>query len=251
MKFNIKTISLIYETFLFVLALISVIFIWSNDPMMIFIDKMVWFIFFVDVCIRLMISNNKWQYVKSNPFDIIAAIPLDSIFQTARVIRLFRIVRLIAISKNLMPNFFKIIKTNGLDRALTISTIIIILSTLVITEVEPNINSYTDGLWWTIVTTTTVGYGDISPSTGLGRAIAVLLMLVGIGLIGMITGSITTFFVKDYKKEIPSVSFIQEQLKRFEELTPEEMEQLIILLEQLKQEKVNQVNETMNSKKTF
>ena len=47
--------------------------------------------------------------------------------------------------------------------------------------------SFSDGLWWSFVTATTVGYGDISPSTIPGRIIATVLMLVGIGLIGSLT----------------------------------------------------------------
>jgi len=43
--------------------------------------------------------------------------------------------------------------------------------------------SFSDALWWSFVTTTTVGYGDLSPVSGTGRFIASLLMIVGIGLI--------------------------------------------------------------------
>ena len=60
--------------------------------------------------------------------------------------------------------------------------------------------SFGDALWWSIVTCTTVGYGDISPSTTVGRVVAVILMLFGIGLIGMLTGAITTFFTQRDKQ---------------------------------------------------
>lgn len=54
--------------------------------------------------------------------------------------------------------------------------------------------SILDGIWWAFVTATTVGYGDISPSTPFGRIIAAILMLVGIGLSGSLTSTITAMF---------------------------------------------------------
>jgi voltage-gated potassium channel len=61
-----------------------------------------------------------------------------------------------------------------------------------------NIHSYPDALWWAIVTVTTVGYGDRFPVTGGGRAVAVILMLVGIGLIGVLTATVASVFIKEH-----------------------------------------------------
>jgi voltage-gated potassium channel len=61
-----------------------------------------------------------------------------------------------------------------------------------------NIHSYGDALWWAVVTVTTVGYGDRFPVTDLGRAVAVVLMLVGIGLIGVLTATVASFFVQEH-----------------------------------------------------
>jgi voltage-gated potassium channel len=61
-----------------------------------------------------------------------------------------------------------------------------------------NIHSYPDALWWAIVTVTTVGYGDRYPVSGGGRAVAVVLMLVGIGLIGVLTATVASVFVKEH-----------------------------------------------------
>ena len=57
-----------------------------------------------------------------------------------------------------------------------------------------------DALWWSFVTFTTVGYGDILLKTQLGKSIAVLLMIIGIGVIGVITTSITFVYSKWRKK---------------------------------------------------
>lgn len=85
-----------------------------------------------------------------------------------------------------------------------------LLSTLVIIDVGYvsiyyvesgiNIGSFVDAIWWTFVTATTVGYGDISPATGIGRIIAsILIKTTGIGFIGMLTGTIATFSDKTLK----------------------------------------------------
>ena len=61
-----------------------------------------------------------------------------------------------------------------------------------------NIHNYPDALWWAIVTVTTVGYGDRYPVTSGGRAVATVLMLVGIGLIGVLTATVASVFVKEH-----------------------------------------------------
>jgi voltage-gated potassium channel len=61
-----------------------------------------------------------------------------------------------------------------------------------------NIHNYPDALWWAVVTVTTVGYGDRYPVSGGGRTVAVILMLVGIGLIGVLTATVASVFVKEH-----------------------------------------------------
>ena len=61
-----------------------------------------------------------------------------------------------------------------------------------------NIHNYPDALWWAIVTVTTVGYGDRYPVTGGGRTVAVILMLLGIGLIGTLTATVASVFIKEH-----------------------------------------------------
>jgi voltage-gated potassium channel len=59
-----------------------------------------------------------------------------------------------------------------------------------------NIKNFGDGIWWAITTVTTVGYGDRFPTTTEGRLLAVMLMIVGISLVGVITASVAAWFVK-------------------------------------------------------
>ena len=59
---------------------------------------------------------------------------------------------------------------------------------------NPGFATYGDSLWWGIVTMTTVGYGDIVPKTTLGRWAAVMIMLTGVAVIGVLAGSLASFF---------------------------------------------------------
>ena len=80
-----------------------------------------------------------------------------------------------------------------------------------------------DAIWWSFVTTTTVGYGDISPSTNIGRLIAAILMIIGIGLIGSLTSTITTYFINAGKKTVDDTK-IDMCMVLFNELNEEEKE---------------------------
>lgn len=79
-----------------------------------------------------------------------------------------------------------------------------------------NITSLGDALWWAAVTTTTVGYGDHSPVTTDGRAIALLLMVVGIGLVGVVTANVAAYFVE--REQAEEMAVLREQLDRIEAL---------------------------------
>ena len=80
-----------------------------------------------------------------------------------------------------------------------------------------------DGIWWAFVSTATVGYGDITPATYCGRMIAMVLMLVGIGLIGSVTSTLTSFFTKEKSLAI-SNDKINMVLKMYDELNDSEKE---------------------------
>ncbi|RMD54041.1 MAG: potassium channel protein [Nitrospirae bacterium] len=97
--------------------------------------------------------------------------------------------------------FLKVIRDKKVTRLLFLTSIIILIGTVSIVHFEKglnhNINNVFDGLWWSFVTITTVGYGDIFPITVKGRIIAMFLMLTGIGLLGMFTATIATIFVEE------------------------------------------------------
>ena len=100
--------------------------------------------------------------------------------------------------------------TNGLIYILYVNIFIVLVGSSILSVVEEK--SFSDSLWWALVTVTTVGYGDIVPVSLFGKWLAVLLMLVGIGTIGMLTSSLTNFFVKDNPDEQIKLDKLQDEL---------------------------------------
>lgn len=224
-KSNTST-TLFYEIFIAILALIAVtltildiadIINLSTSVHFFWLDQVILYIFIIDFVIRLIISKVKLLvFLKRNIFDLIAILPFNSLFRIFRITRLLRMARLariikftklirilafLNIIKNRASSFFK---TNGFNYAIYVTGITIILGAGAIYIIEKGltVNSLGDALWWSFVTTTTVGYGDISPVTSTGRIIASILMIFGIGFVSMLTGTIATYFInKPQSKE--------------------------------------------------
>jgi voltage-gated potassium channel len=198
----------------------------------------IWIIFILDYAVRLARARDRRHFISSNLADLIAIMPLDflRIARLARLVRLLRLLRGFSVLWRLSDTPRAILRTNGLGYALLVTAVLVAIGGEAIYLLEPDIGSLRNGLWWSLVTATTVGYGDISPKTGPGRLMAAVLMLAGIGTIGMITGSIATYFLSSRGPSNPHVRHVQDQLGRWEEMTTDERRQLGRILMALAQD---------------
>ena len=191
-------------------------------------DWIIYGYFVIDYVVRFILAKNKRAFFKENIFDLIAIIPVSSamrVFRLARFVKLLRLVKIFrigALSGRMMKRSSRFFDTNGFKYVLMISAVIILMAAVAMTYVEKM--PFQDALWWSFVTATTVGYGDLSPATGIGRIIACALMIVGIGLIGSLTSTITSFFLKDAAKE-PSSEKVEMVVAMYDLLNDEEKEQ--------------------------
>lgn len=182
-----------------------------SDPPYKHIDTGILLIFVIDYAVRFYRADDRKKFFKENIPDLLAIIPFSSMFSAFRVFRVFRIakasrllkftrlLRAGALTAKIRRRISGILKTNGLVYLLYVNGVLILVASGVMMYTEGM--TFPDALWWSIVTCTTVGYGDISPSTAFGRVTAVVLMMFGIGFIGMLTGSITTYFTTNYEPE--------------------------------------------------
>ena len=99
-----------------------------------------------------------------------------------------------------LHQLFLFLQRENVIKLIAVILIIVLGSGCLIAFFEPDI-SFASGIWWSIVTLTTVGYGDISPSTPGGRILAVLIMFFGIGLLGMLSAILATLLIRKRMRE--------------------------------------------------
>ncbi len=158
-------------------------------------------IFASDYLLRLIMAHGKARMLASNTFRLSALVPTDSVMspehlrhvvQSARTVRESVTTRFKNATQHFRHRLMRFLRGGGLIYYLGLSAGLILIASVIYAYAEHT--DFANGLWWAIVTATTVGYGDIAPHTLLGRIVAVILMFTGIGLIGTLTSSITAYF---------------------------------------------------------
>lgn len=153
----------------------------------------VWTAFVVDFVVRVVLTTNRSRYVVSHWYDVaLIALPM---------LRPLRLLRLLAFARLLNRTAVGGLAGRVTTYMIGTAVMAIGLGSVAILDAERGatggtIETFDDALWWATTTVTTVGYGDLYPVTGLGRLIAVTLMIVGIAVAGSVTAAIATWFVK-------------------------------------------------------
>ena len=142
--------------------------------------------------------------------------------QLVRLVRILRLARLGGVGLVALPALRRVIRP-GLVYLAALTAMLVLVAAGVFTIAEPSVHgSYGGGLWLAVTTAATVGYGDLSPETVIGRVTAIALMLAGIGLLSTLAGSIAAAFIG--QEESATIKEVSERLARVEAMLAELLE---------------------------
>lgn len=180
-------------------------------------------IFFIDFLTNLIKAPHKWKYFyKWGWIDLLSCIPTIDILRigrAARVMRIFRILRAVRATKIIAVFILDRRKESAFLAAALICILMIIFGSISVLHFEKeiqtaNIQTAEDAIWWAIATITTVGTVDKYPLTMEGRIVAAMLMVCGVGLFGMFSGFIASWFLSpDELKEKKDFEIIRQDIK--------------------------------------
>jgi voltage-gated potassium channel len=193
----------------------------TENPYTRIIEILTSIIFLSDYCVRVYTADYKMGYKSIKAyiayiltplaiFDLLSIVPVISLFvpvsafiRLLKLFRFFRVFKLIRYSKTMIIIANVIRKVR--DQLLAVLILIIVyifVSAMLVFQLEPDLfNSFFDALYWATISITTIGYGDISPVTTVGRMITMISALVGMAVIALPTGIITAAYMNEITRK--------------------------------------------------
>ena len=174
------------------------------------VDVVIALLFLGEWLWRLKKADNRTRFFARSWWELLAAIPLtNDVTRTLRGVRLLRVIRIVRILRIIRLGVRLTVIASRMKvfgQATHLISISMTVATIVLTGavgfhyfefgVNPNVDSFFDSVWWSVVTVTTVGYGDIFPVTTEGRIIAMGLLIVGLASFGTFTAAIAAWMAR-------------------------------------------------------
>ncbi len=178
------------------------------DQVITIMDVFLILIFLIDFLRRMHLATDDRAYLLRGKgwLDLISIVPM---LRIARILRILRVGRLLGRMGGPLPAvrlFFKDRASGGLLLVLLLAIVVLEFGSIAVLWAErasPNANITTadDALWYSIVTMSTVGYGDQYPVTDLGRLIGTGIIILGVGVFGTLTGFLANAFLAPAKSD--------------------------------------------------
>lgn len=207
-----------YEIFVGLLSVLSILniallYASAEDPaiqqILLVMNGLFSIIFIADFLYRFFTASSGWTYFfrQFGWADLLASLPLPNL-KLLRLFRVFRVVRLLH-----QVGWRRFVRTLVKDRAggtmltlLLMGVLVLEFGSMGMLAIEQNapgsnITNGANALWYTIVTISTVGYGDHYPVTPTGQALGTFIIIVGVGIFGTFTGYLANFFLAPQKSE--------------------------------------------------
>ncbi|MDT7764683.1 MAG: voltage-gated potassium channel [Mycobacterium sp.] len=191
--------------------------------------RVLYFIFVADYLARLYLANPRRKWFVRHLFDLaIVALPF------LRPLRLLSLAVVVDVFQRAVGDT---IRGRVIIYTVFGAVIMIYAASLAILDVErhatgSHIGTFGDAVWWSITTVTTVGYGDLAPVSGAGRVVAVVLMMGGITLVGVVTATLASWIVQRVAEEdsanqaatAAQIEELREEIRRLAKLVADDRE---------------------------
>lgn len=216
---------------LIVLDFAAIIDINGTNSKWFWLNNIILIILAIDYFYRLYLAKDRRAFFSNNIFELVAIIPVGIAFNWMKFAQLgdiglyFRLLRLIRLA-GLVGMLKDILHTHGILYVIYFSIAFLMLGSVAISITEHV--SLDQAFWWAITTASTVGYGDISrhtisPQSLLGKLVILVMILIGVGVMGIVTGSLTAYLMRrnegkvSIKDKDAELTLILDKLDRLEQ----------------------------------
>lgn len=187
------------------LLLMTYILVFPNAALkfgVIAFDLVVCAIMWVEFIYSYLNADDKKTYLKNNSISVLGMLPIDIIFFRAlRLIKLLQLIKLFVLARETRGNISNFLKQTYLDKIILAAIIFIFSITVLIRLVDSNIPDIFTALWYTIVSMTGTGYGDVVPATHLGKFIGMIAMIGGFLIFASITAVISSVYMSKISRD--------------------------------------------------
>jgi voltage-gated potassium channel len=151
-----------------------------------------WLVFLAEAVVMLSVVSNRWRWIRAHPIDVAVVVLTPPFFSGLAGVRLLRLLRLLRLVK-IAPLARRFFSMEGLRYTTLLAVLTVTAGGAGFAALEGK--STGDGMYWAITTMTTVGYGDLLPTTAAAKLLSVVIMVVGVGFVAVLTGVVAQRFV--------------------------------------------------------
>ena len=197
----------------------------------------VWWIFFAEFVVSLSLVDQKVRYIRHNWLNLVIiflAFPwMEWGGDWAVIFRALRLILFVRVLVTVIEDVVAILKRNSFGRVLAAAVVFVVISAAIFSAIEDK--PFASGLWYALVTITTVGYGDVVPLTDNGRFYGAILIIFGVVLFSLLTANISAFLVGAEQKKMESeiLKYVQLTEQRMAEQSKKNEQMLESMLKEI------------------
>ncbi len=182
------------------------------------ITHAVWFVFVLELVVNLKQVKDKFRYFKENWLNVVIVVIAFPWFEWgsewAMIVRSLRLLLFVRFFTGFSKDFVAVLNRNRFGQILVATIFIVLGAGAIFSYLEDR--SLWEGVWYAIVTITTVGYGDVVPTTDSGRAFGIGLIVFGVMFFSLVTANIAAFLIDSDRKRLEKevLSYVRQTEKR-------------------------------------